>query len=41
MVGMTRQVLALREVYPNLHLTIERQIAEGDRVLTAVTDEDP
>ena len=35
--GMTQHVLAVREVYPDLHLTIERQIAEGEWVVTQVT----
>ena len=35
--GMANHVLAVREVYPDLRLTIERQIAEGDWVVTVVT----
>ena len=35
--GMARHVLGVRETYPDLHLTIERQIAEGDWVVTLVT----
>ena len=35
--GMANHVIAVREVYPDLHLTIERQIAEGDWVVTVVT----
>ncbi|MDH4130929.1 MAG: ester cyclase [Gemmatimonadota bacterium] len=35
--GMARHVTAVREVYPDLQLTIERQIAEGDWVVTVVT----
>ncbi len=35
--GMASHVLAVREVYPDLYLTIERQIAEGDWVVTVVT----
>jgi len=35
--GMANHVLAVREVYPDLQLTIEIQIAEGDWVVTVVT----
>ncbi|UCG76078.1 MAG: ester cyclase [Gemmatimonadota bacterium] len=35
--GMARHVLAVRDVYPDLHLTIERQITEGEWVVTQVT----
>lgn len=35
--GMASHVLGVREVYPDLQLTIERQIAEGDWVVTLVT----
>lgn len=35
--GMTAHVLGVREVYPDLHLTVERQIAEGEWVVTQVT----
>jgi predicted ester cyclase len=35
--GMSHHVLAVRQVYPDLRLTIERQIAEGDWVATVVT----
>ena len=35
--GMASHVLAVRDVYPDLRLTIERQIAEGDWVVTVVT----
>lgn len=34
--GMARHVLGVREVYPDLHLAIERQIAEGDWVVTVI-----
>lgn len=35
--GMANHVRAVRAVYPDLRLTIERQIAEGDWVATVVT----
>lgn len=35
--GAMRHVLGVRETYPDLHLTIERQIAEGEWVVTCVT----
>jgi predicted ester cyclase len=35
--GMARHVLGVRDTYPDLHLTIERQIAEGDLVVTQIT----
>jgi len=35
--GMVRHVLGVRETYPDLRLTIERQIAEGDWVVTQIT----
>jgi len=35
--GMADHVAAVRDVYPDLHLTIERQIAEGDWVVSLVT----
>lgn len=35
--GMRRHILGVREVYADLHLTIERQIAEGDWVVSVVT----
>jgi len=34
--GMARHVLGVRETYPDLRLTIERQIAEGDWVVTQI-----
>ena len=35
--GAKEHILGVRETYPDLHLTIERQIAEGDWVVTRVT----
>ena len=35
--GMASHVAAVRDVYADLHLTIERQIAEGDWVVSLVT----
>jgi predicted ester cyclase len=35
--GAKEHILGGRETYPDLHLTIERQIAEGDWVVTQVT----
>lgn len=35
--GMAEHVRAVRAIYPDLHLTIERQIAEGEWVATNVT----
>ena len=35
--GMANHVAAVREVYPDLHLTVDRQIAEGEWVVTLVT----
>lgn len=35
--GAKAHVLGVRETYPDLHLTIERQIAEGEWVATCVT----
>ncbi|UCF36180.1 MAG: ester cyclase [Acidobacteriota bacterium] len=35
--GATKHVLGVRETFPDLHLTVERQIAEGDWVVTQVT----
>lgn len=35
--GMAEHVLGVREVYHDLRLTIERQIAEGEWVVTVVT----
>ena len=32
-----KHVLDVRQTYPDLHLTIDRQIAEGDWVVTQVT----
>jgi predicted ester cyclase len=35
--GMAAHVLGVRTTYPDLHLTVERQIAEGEWVATCVT----
>jgi predicted ester cyclase len=35
--GARRHVLGGRAVYPDIHVTIERQIAEGDWVVTQIT----
>jgi predicted ester cyclase len=35
--GARRHVLGVREVYPDLHVTIEQQIAEGDWVVSRIT----
>jgi predicted ester cyclase len=35
--GMTEHVRAVREVYADLHVTIRRQIAEGEWVVSMVT----
>ncbi|UCC85838.1 MAG: ester cyclase [Anaerolineales bacterium] len=35
--GAKQHVLGVRETYPDLHLTIEQQIAEGEWVVTRVT----
>ena len=35
--GAKRYVLGVRETYPDLHLAIERQIAESDWVVTQNT----
>lgn len=35
--GMKQYVAALREAFPDLHLTIHDQVAEGDRVATRWT----
>jgi predicted ester cyclase len=32
--GARRHVLGVRQTYPDLHLTIDRQVAEGDWVVT-------
>jgi predicted ester cyclase len=34
---MQQHVLGVRATYPDLHLTIERQIAEGEWVVTQIT----
>lgn len=35
--SMRQHVLGVRQTYPDLHLTIEKQIAEGDWVVTCIT----
>ena len=35
--GAKQHILAVRQTFPDLHLTIEKQIAEGDWVVTCVT----
>ena len=35
--GAKEHVLGVRRTYPDLHLTVEQQIAEGDWVVTLVT----
>ncbi len=35
--GAKEHILGVRRTYPDLHLTIEQQIAEGDWVVTRVT----
>ena len=35
--GAKAHVLGVRQTYPDLHLTIEQQIAEGDWVVTRIT----
>jgi len=35
--GARRHVLGVRDVYPDLHVTIEQQIAEGDWVVSRIT----
>ena len=35
--GAKKHVLGVRQTYPDLHLTIEQQVAEGDWVVTQVT----
>jgi len=35
--GAKEHVLGVRETYPDLHLTVEQQIAEGEWVVTCVT----
>ncbi len=36
-ISMRAHVLAVRQTYPDLHITIEQQIAEGEWVATRVT----
>lgn len=35
--GMAEHIRAVRAIYPDLHVTIERQIAEGEWVATVIT----
>lgn len=35
--GMAKHVIGVREVYPDLRLTIDRQIAEGEWVVSVIT----
>lgn len=35
--GAREHVLGVRRVYPDLHLTVERQMAEGEWVVTCIT----
>ncbi|MBI2875121.1 MAG: ester cyclase [Firmicutes bacterium] len=35
--GMRAHIIGVRETYPDLHLTVEQQIAEGEWVATRVT----
>jgi predicted ester cyclase len=35
--GARQHILGVRETYPDLHLTVEQQIAEGEWVVTLVT----
>ena len=35
--GAKQHILGVRKTYPDLHLTIEQQIAEGDWVVTRIT----
>jgi predicted ester cyclase len=35
--GAIQHILGVRETYPDLHLTVEQQIAEGEWVVTRVT----
>lgn len=35
--GAKQHILGVRETYPDLHLTIEQQFAEGDWVVTRIT----
>jgi predicted ester cyclase len=35
--GARQHIMGVRETYPDLHLTVEQQIAEGDWVVTRVT----
>jgi len=35
--GAREHIIGVRQTYPDLHLTIERQIAEGEWVVTCIT----
>jgi predicted ester cyclase len=35
--GAKEHILGVRQTYPDLHITIERQIAEGDWVVSCIT----
>ena len=35
--GAKEHIIGVRQTYPDLHLTIERQIAEGEWVVTCIT----
>ena len=35
--GAKQHILGVRETYPDLHLTVEQQIAEGEWVVTRIT----
>lgn len=35
--GAKNHILSVRQTYPDLHLTVEQQIAEGDWVVTRIT----
>ena len=35
--GAKKHILGVRETYPDLHLTVEQQIAEGEWVVTRIT----
>src|SRR5262245_56479027 len=35
--GATNHILGVRQTYPDLHVTVERQFAEGEWVITIIT----
>lgn len=35
--GMAEHIRAVRAIYPDLHVTVERQVAEGEWVATVIT----